>query len=156
MKKNINQLRIGSTLNSSHVYLKIRQHYMIYHKVIVIFFTKPGRKGISFQTLLSKISIVEDINNILPITNEISFCSLSVNSLLNSYELVLFSLIRVTGYNINVVNYQLLEDIATTLCEDSDNTFCHSDVISYVTNSDDIFSYRYIMFYEYCEVLLSL
>jgi hypothetical protein len=24
------------------------------------FFTKPGRKGISFQTLLSKISIVED------------------------------------------------------------------------------------------------
>jgi hypothetical protein len=48
------------------------------------FFTKPGRKGISFQTLLSKISIVEDINNILPITNEISFCSPSVNSLLNS------------------------------------------------------------------------
>jgi hypothetical protein len=99
------------------------------------FFTKPGRKGISFQTLLSKISIVEDINNILPITNEISFCSLSVNSLLNSYELVLFSLIRVTGYNINVVNYQLLEDIATTLCEDSDNTFCHSDVISYVSST---------------------
>ena len=55
---------------------------------------------------------------------------------------------RVTGYNINVVNYQLVEDIATTLCEDSDNTFCHSDVISYVTNSDDIFSYRYTMFYD--------
>ena len=55
---------------------------------------------------------------------------------------------RVTGLNINVVNYQLLEDIATTLCKDSDNTFCHSDVISYVTNSDDIFSYRYTMFYD--------
>ena len=55
---------------------------------------------------------------------------------------------RVTGYNINVVNYQLLEDIVTTLCEDSDNTFCHSDVIRYVTNSDDIFSYRYTMFYD--------
>lgn len=95
------------------------------------FFTKPGRKGISFQTLVSKISIGEDINNILPITNEISFCSLSVNSLLNSYELVLYSLMRVTGFNINVVNYQLLEDIATTLCKESDNTFCRSDVISY-------------------------
>jgi hypothetical protein len=102
------------------------------------FFTKPDRKGISFQTLISKISIGEHINNILPITNEISFCSLSVNSLLNSYELVLYSLMSVTGLNINVVNYQLLEDIATTLCKDSDNTFCHSDVISYVTNSDDI------------------
>ena len=115
------------------------------------FITKPGRKGISFQTLVSKISIGEDINNILPITNEISFCSLSVNSLLNSYELVLYSLMRVTGFNFNVVNYQPLEDIATTLCKDSDNTFCHSDVINYVTNSDDIFSYRYTMFYDIVE-----
>jgi hypothetical protein len=75
------------------------------------FFYHDSCKGISFQTLISKISIGEHINNILPITNEISFCSLSVNSLLNSYELVLYSLMRVTGLNINIVNYQLLEDI---------------------------------------------
>jgi hypothetical protein len=43
--------------------MKIRQHHSNRD-----FFTKPGRKGISFQSLISKISIGEDINNILPIT----------------------------------------------------------------------------------------
>ena len=34
------------------------------------------------------------------------------------------------------------------MCKDSDSTVCHSDVISYITNSDDIFRYRYTMFYD--------
>lgn len=128
-------------------------HYIIYHKTILFFFKKLGRKGISFQTLMSKISIGEDINNILAITNEVWFCLLSVNSLLNSDKLVLYCLMRATCFIINVDNcmYQLhlyLKKLSLHCVKIVTILFSHSDVINYITHSDDIITYRHALFYD--------
>jgi hypothetical protein len=85
------------------------------------FFTKPGRKGISFQSLISKISIGEDINNILPITNEISFCSLSINyNIIKHGVSVAKDVITIC----NIANYiRMTESIVTIFTQSSGDVF---------------------------------
>ena len=121
------------------------------------FFDKPGRQGHSLQEILSilengDVTSKEKIKS----SHKLFLSNLSNNSPMAETELVLFSLFRVSGFNLDNINIQQLKELVSIIFKSDDIEYSlNNDLIKYVTNEINLLKCRFCLYMDMLKAFLS-